>query len=338
MILAGDIGGTNTTLALVSEAKGHFIVSARSRFATNELANIEEAMERFKAEQESLWGGLTDCCLSAAGPVVDNRCTMTNVSFTIDGDRIGRELGVTTHLINDFSAICYALPLIETHDEIAALTLAHPDGTTPAPTGSVRAVVGAGTGLGTGYLIEDRGHYAAHASEAGHTDFAAPDAVTAEFKAFMAERYPTPPGVEPYVSGQGIRNAFHFFVESGRLERDETVQGILALDQSEVPAAVSDAADTHNGLAEIMRFFVRLYARFARNTALYFLPGAGLYVAGGVAAKNQKWFIEDHLFMREFEHNYNDRITPLLRSTPVLLIQDYDISLYGAAHAARCLQ
>jgi glucokinase len=338
MILAGDIGGTNTTLALVGEQNDRFVVHARRRFATGELLNIEEAIDLFRAEHKTPWPELSECCLSAAGPVTNNYCAMTNVSFGIDGNKLAREIGVPTHLINDFSAICYALPLIETHDGIDAIKLTHPDGSTPEPSGSVRAVVGAGTGLGTGYLIEDRGHYAAHASEAGHTDFATPDELSAAFEAFIANRYRVRPGVEPYVSGQGIRNAFHFFVESGRLERDEAVNEILSLDHSEVPEAVSVAAEHHKGLAEIMRFFVELYARFARNTALYFLPSAGLYIAGGIAAKNQRWFLEDHAFMREFEKNYNDRITPLLRRTPVFLIQDYDISLYGAAHAAVCLR
>ncbi|MFP4376484.1 MAG: glucokinase [Spirochaetales bacterium] len=338
MILAGDIGGTNTTLALVSEDGGMFAVRARRRFATRGLANIEEALTTFQEEQNELWSGLSECCLSAAGPVTNNRCSMTNVSSIIDGHAIAKKLGVPTRLINDFSAICYALPLIETRDGIDAIELEHPDGSKPKPSGTVHAVVGAGTGLGTGYLIEDRGHYAAHASEAGHTDFATPDELSAEFGAYMANRYPIRPGVEPYVSGQGIRNAFHFFVESGRLERDKTVREILSLEHSEVPEAVSEAAAKHEGMAEIMRFFVKLYARFARNTALYFLPSAGLYIAGGIAAKNQEWFLEGHAFMREFEQNYNDRITPLLRSTPVFLIQDYDISLYGAAHAAICLR
>jgi glucokinase len=338
MILAGDIGGTNATLALVDELNGLFRVRASRRFATRELSSIEEAITTFREEHATLWPQLAACCLSAAGPITDNQCTMTNVSFAIDGDTIARDFGIRTNIINDFSAICYALPLIETHDQIDAIALEHPDGSTPDPSGTVRAVVGAGTGLGTGYLIEDRGHYAAHASEAGHTDFAARDELSEAFEAFMANRYPVRPGVEPYVSGQGIRNAFHFFVETGRLERDDAVNEILSLEHSEVPEAVSLAAEHHEGLAEIMRFFVRLYARFARNTALYFLPRAGLYIAGGIAAKNQRWFLEQHAFMREFDQNYNDRITPLLRRTPVFLIQDYDVSLYGAAHAAVCLR
>lgn len=334
MILVGDIGGTNTSLAAVSFDGRRFSVGVRERFATQSLSGIGEALDAFRERHEEEWGRIDLCCLSGAGPVRDNVCRMTNVSFVIRGDEVARATGVPTFVINDFSAICYALPLLDTHEEIDTLPFEHPDGSLPEPHGSVRAVVGAGTGLGTGYLTEDRGHFIAHPSEGGHADFGATDEEAEDFARYLRGRFELPPGAEQYVSGQGIANAFAWFVESGRLERDEAVREIQELPVSERPGAVARHAERHDGLGGVMRFFVRLYARYASTTALFFLPTGGLYLAGGIAAKNEPWFTTDHLFMRAFETNYNERITPLLRATPVVLIRDYEVSLYGAAHAA----
>ncbi len=334
MILVGDIGGTNTSIAAIEEDEGRFALQSRERFDTAALTDVKDALARFRDRHPELWRAARLCCLSGAGPIRDGICRMTNVHFTIDRADVERFVGIPVFVINDFSAICYALPLLDSHPRIDTTVFAHPDGTTPAPRGTVRAVVGAGTGLGTGYLIEDRGHYAAHPSEGGHADFASMDPVTDEFTRFLRRRFPQQPGAEQYVSGQGIANLFAFYYESERLDRDETVSQILGLPPTDRPGAVAAAAGTHTGCSHIMKHFVELYAQFASTTALFLLPFAGLYLAGGIAAKNERWFTDDHRFMRAFESNYNERITPLLRETPVVLIKDYQVSLYGAAHAA----
>ncbi len=334
MILVGDIGGTNTTIAALEHANGHFTLSERVRFATASLSSVGEPLERFRDAHPHIWREISLACISAAGPIVGRTCRMTNVPFVIECDEVEAVTESAAFLINDFSAICYALPLLDTHDSIRTSQFAHPGGQESEPVGSVRAVVGAGTGLGTGFLTEDRGHFTAHPSEGGHSDFPAGSTLELEFKNFMASRYSIAPGIEQFLSGQGIANAFSFQVETQKLETDALVERILSLPVAERPGAIAEGARSHDGLAEIMRLFVTIYARYARNAALFFLPRAGLYIAGGIAAKNVEWFRGDNLFMRTFEENYNDRITPLLKTMPVTLIEDYDVSLYGAAHAA----
>ena len=334
MILVGDIGGTNTTIAALEHESGHFQLVARERFGSATLSSVREPLQRFRDIHPDLWNDLDLACVSAAGPIRGRTCRMTNVPFVIEAGEIEDETGATTFLINDFSAICYALPLLDTHESIETSRFEHPDGTASEAVGSVRAVVGAGTGLGTGFLTEDHGHFTAHPSEGGHSDFPAGTEHERAFKQFMAAKYPVGPGIEQFLSGQGIANAFAFMSETGRLETDAVVSGILELPASDRPGAIATAANEHEGLADIMRLFVTIYARYASNAALFFLPRAGLYLAGGIAAKNVAWFRKDHLFMRAFEENYNDRITPLLRAMPVTLIEDYDVSLFGAAHAA----
>ena len=334
MILVGDIGGTNTTIATVEKRDDQFSIVHRKRYASAELSGMREALDDYLGSTEIAESEFEVCCLSGAGPVRGNRCSMTNVSWPIDGNAVEARLGISTFVINDFSAICYALPLIDTHDEIQTVSIPHTDGSRPKPHGPVRAVVGAGTGLGTGYLMEDHGHYTAHPSEGGHTDFAPLDDDMAAVQTYLEARFPTRPGAEQFISGQGIKNIYCCYRQTGRIRPDSTTLHIDGLPDAEKPGAVAQHATTHDGLASVMRLFVRMFARYASNTALFYLPSGGLYLAGGVAAKNERWILEDHLFMQTFEGNYNERITPLLRSTPVVLIKDYSVSLYGAAHAA----
>ncbi len=334
MILVGDIGGTNTTIATIEKRDDRFSIVHRKRYASAELSGMEEALDDYLSSADVVRSELETCCLSGAGPVVKNRCFMTNVSWPLDGDAVEAQLGIRTFMINDFSAICYALPLVDTHDEIQTVSIPHTDGSRPKPHGPVRAVVGAGTGLGTGYLIEDRGHYTAHPSEAGHSDFAPQDDDMVALQTYLEAKLPTRPGAEQFISGQGIKNIYNCYRETGRIQPDATTLHIDALPDAEKPGAVAQHATTHAGLALVMRLFVRMYARYASNMTLCFLPSGGLYLAGGIAAKNERWILEDHLFMQTFEDNYNERVIPLLRSTPVVLIKDYSVSLYGAAHAA----
>lgn len=334
MLLVGDIGGTNTTIAAVAHDSGRFSVKHLKRYSSTSLSGIEEALRDFLDTAVPPGADMELCCLSGAGPVKENRCDMTNVPWIIDGNGVGAFLGLRTFVINDFSAICYALPLMDTHEAIRAVPVPHSDGTIVAPHGPVRAVVGAGTGLGTGYLVEDRGHYTAYPSEGGHMDFAPLDAEMEIVRDYLDSVFPVKPGAEQYVSGQGIRNIYQAFRKAGRLGPDEHTARIDALADPEKPGAIAEVADTHDGFASIMRLFVRMYARYASSTALFYLPTGGLYLAGGIAAKNERWFLGDSLFMRTFEANYNSHVTPLLRTMPVFLIKDYAVSLYGAAHAA----
>ena len=332
MILVGDIGGTNTTLAVVRHEDGRFTIVDSRRYSSAGLSGLEVALSDFLESRP--WHNFSRCCLSGAGPVHNNVCTMTNVAWTIDGNQISTATGLPTFVINDFTAICYALPLIDTHPEIQTLAIPHTDGSTPSPQGRVRAVVGAGTGLGTGYLIEDGGRYTAFPSEAGHAAFAPFDDDTLLLQGWLDRKYSERVGAEQYVSGQGIRNIYLCMREAGRIGADSVTAGIDEAPLARIPEMVATHAPGHEGLASVMRLFVRMYGHYASNTALCLLPAGGLYIAGGIGAKNHSWLLDDNLFMSTFERNYNERITPLLKQTPVILIKDYSVSLYGAAHAA----
>jgi glucokinase len=269
---------------------------------------------------------------------------MTNVSWVISGDELAGVLGIPVRIINDFTALSYALPLLDVRDPdvITPLFPGGAEASWSSSSGRTWAVVGAGTGLGVGCLVESGGGFTAIASEGGHTDFAASDALSRELCVWLGERIGAIPETELVVSGQGLINIFHFFYERARAASgeggvSEKFREIAALVDWEKPACIARGAACDEGCAKIMRLFVRMYARVAYNVAVTFLPFAGLFLAGGIAGKIEEWFVRDDFFMKSFLAAYRPKIRDMLKSIPVYIIKDYGASLTGAANAARCL-
>lgn len=335
VVLAGDIGGTNTTLALVKTANRRYEILARERYASRELSSISEAIARARrAFSREHWRQVDRCCLCAAGPIDGNRSRMSNLAWEIDGDQVQRELDMPTRVMNDFSGICYGIPVLNRQSPEHFVAIPHSDGSCPAADGSVIAVVGAGTGLGLGFLTRlPDGTLTAHSSEGGHSDFAPFDEETLALRSFVSARYDAPPGAECFLSGQGIINIFDYVVSTSG-GPGSAVREILQLEPENRPPRISASAEQDEDCRRTMDIFVRIYARFAASAALHFFATGGLFLAGGIAARNQQLFLRDNRFMSTFEMNYKATIRPLLKRTPVSIVADYSVSLYGAAYAA----
>jgi glucokinase len=337
LTLACDVGGTNTSIALVGRVGTRFEILHTVRYSSQRLDSMETAIGKGLQELETAVPGHVpdDICISGAGPVRDNRCTLTNVSWQVDGSAIEAAFSLPTTVINDFTAISYGIPLLDVTDPEQITPLPRPDGTVPPPRGTVQAVVGAGTGLGVGYLVEHGGRFVTLPSEGGHAAFAPYDDLSAEMLQFVVAGDGAVPGTELFVSGQGLTRALRFFRETGRIPASSP----LAAPEPEDPAAaISIAASDGDPTArEIMALFIRNYARAASDAALHFLPEGGLFLAGGIVTKNEPLFLEDARFTSLFVRNYRRHISELLRSIPVYIVKDYAISLYGAAHAAYAL-
>jgi glucokinase len=336
IILAGDIGGTNTNLALVGRKKDKFTIIVECIYKSSEIASlvnpVKEVIATGKTKNQGLKVDL--CCISAAGPVENNFCQLTNCSWAIDGAEIKKAIGIDTLIVNDFLAVGYGIPTLDVNDKNQVTRLPSTDGSYPAQTGNTKLAVGAGTGLGVGYLIAEEGTYRAHPSEGGHSGFAAFDAETQELKAYIEKKVGgISPGTETFVSGQGISNIFNFLKDVKGMKLDGVLKDIDKVKDEEKPALISKNAKSNDTCKKIMQLFVKMYGRFAGSLALIFLPTSGIYLAGGIAAKNEELFLEGNLFMKNFEVNYNPNIQPLLKKFPVYIIKDYSISLYGAANA-----
>lgn len=336
VVLAGDIGGTNTTLALVSTSNKRYEILERKRLGSRELTSVSDALHQARrAFGIELWRNIGSCCLCAAGPVDGQRARMSNLGWDIDGEQVQQELGVATRVINDFTGICYGIPVLYRQSPEQFVAIPHTDGTVPEPSGSVIGVVGAGTGLGVGFLTRmPDGSVAAHPSEGGHSDFAPFDDETLALRSFVASRYDDIPGAECFLSGQGIVNIFDFVVSDTGGALSPTVQEILRLEPGDRPPSISANVDGDAACRRTMDIFVRVYARFAASAALHFFATGGVFLAGGIVPRNRDLFLRQDRFMSTFERNYKATVRPLLRRVPVHIVADYSVSIYGAAYAA----
>ena len=339
VILAGDIGGTNTNLALIGKKGGTFTLLLDRHYRTKEEPSLIEPLGRFLEEAGREHPGMMPelCCISGAGPVVDGRIVLTNAPWAIDAKAIESAFTIPTSLINDFTAVSYGVLLLDPTNAEQITRLPHGDGSFPPPMPGVRVVVGAGTGLGVGFIVKVRNKIEAFPSEGGHVTLPVYDDETRGFQRWLEAKYGFTPGAEAGVSGQGIGNVFAYLAEREEAAGKKpaaAAKAILDAPAIERPAMVAGAAGSDPLCAASMDMFVKLYARVAADHAASFLPPGGVFLAGGIPAKNEERFLEGSRFMAMFEKSYATHIRSILAKTPVMIVKDYSISLYGAANAA----
>src|SRR5215470_8651402 len=159
MLLAGDIGGTKTNLAVFSHETGWRLPIAEATFPSASYPSLEALVREFLSQHNF---SIDHASFGVAGPVVASHGAITNLPWMMDEVQLQRELHIqSVHLLNDLDAIAHAVPYLEPGD-LHALNAGQ-----PVSTGAI-AVIAPGTGLGEAFLTWDRTHYQAHTSEGGH--------------------------------------------------------------------------------------------------------------------------------------------------------------------------
>jgi glucokinase len=179
------------------------------------------------------------CCISAAGPVEKNYCQMTNCKWAIDGEAIKKSVKVDTLVINDFLAVGYGIPTLAVDDPKQITRLPTTDGKFPAPAGSTKIVVGAGTGLGVGFLTNDDGKYRAHPSEGGHSGFAAFDEETIKLKEYVAKKLAWPPEPNRLSPVRALPTSINYLKDGKKLVMDGVLKEIDQAKDEDKPALIS---------------------------------------------------------------------------------------------------
>ena len=317
MILTGDVGGTNTRLAILERtSEQRFQKHASMTFASRDHESLEAAVSLFL---ESVGESYPQAAFGVAGPVIDNRCSATNLPWTIDAQQLKRRFGLAhVVLLNDLEAQGAGIDFLDDAQcHVLQEGVAKPGN---------RALIAAGTGLGQAGLYFDGVRHHAFATEGGHTDFAARDELEIELLRYLMAKLGGRVSWERLLSGQGLVNIFSFFVENqGRAPVSE-------LRESPTAPAISQAA--LEGRCEVadaaLELFVSLYGAEAGNLALKTLSVGGVFLGGGIAPK-----ILDRLkgpnFMKAF--TTKGRMSPLVQEMPVRVLMDGDTALYGAAGA-----
>jgi glucokinase len=333
-LLAGDLGGTKTLLRLVTAADPDRAQFERS-YHSPTYPNIIAIVRDFVAAAQTQLGQIeiASACLGIAGAVIDRASYLPNLEWHINAEELERELHIPTlKLINDFTAIGYGIPQLQPID-LHVLQAG-----TSIPRAPI-AIIGAGTGLGQGFLIHNGGHYQVMPTEGGHVDFAARSRQEFElFEYICKSKQLDRISVERVLSGAGIVSIYQYLRDTGNFSETFDVANVVRLWESSTAAVDPTAAISAMAIAKTdplsqatMKMFVSLYGAEAGNLALKTLPYAGIYIAGGIAAKNLP-LLTDGTFMAAFNHK--GRVSNILAEIPVAVVLNPQVGLLGAVAQA----
>lgn len=344
-LLAGDTGGTKTILLLAESVETETGTTKlnplyEERFVSAEFPDLVPMVRQFLEMAASALGYAPNpekACFSIAGPVVNNTCTLTNLSWLLDGERLENDLALAhVQLINDFVAVGHGILGLEDTD-LEVIQPGQPQADAPV------AIIGAGTGLGEGFLIRQGTGHRVFGTEGGHTDFAPRSELEFQLLKYLRDKLSLPRiSVERVVSGMGIVAIYQFLRDRQAMsEAPEVAEAIRTwerqaglTEKSVDPAAVIAlaAAEQNDPLSrKTMELFVELYGAEAGNLALKLLPYGGLYIAGGVAAKNLT-LMKSGIFVDALIDK--GRMRPLMERIPVYVILNQKVGLLGAALVA----
>ena len=321
MILAGDIGGTNTRLALIEKRDGRLVPAAEARYRSREHASLETVLRAFLGANP---GSIDQAAFGIAGPVRAGVCDATNLPWVVDAARVAREFGIQrVGLINDLEANAWGIATLAS-DDVAVLNPGENDAT-----GNL-ALLSAGTGLGMAGVHWDGTRYRPFATEGGHVDFAPRNRLEIDLLEFLLKQFPRV-SYERVVSGPGLQNIYRFLRETGRGEEPPWLAARLR--EQDPNAVVSQAALSGESAlcVQALDMFVALYGAQAGNLALTLLATGGVYLGGGIAPKILPK-LKDPIFLNAFLTK--GRMRPLLETMPVRVILNDHTALFGAARYA----
>lgn len=332
-LLGGDIGGTNADFGIFGIRNRQPELLLAARFPSQKLDTVVPTLNSFLDHAVSKYGvAIKKACLGAAGLISANHdlCQPTNVTWTISVKEILAKTSLNSvFLINDFEAIGYGINLLHPADPGDVMQVRSGK---PVPR-ATRAVIGAGTGLGKSILVYSKSHHAylpLH-SEGGHADFPAQDELELQLLGFVGKKRKLvePVNYEELLSGRGIESIY-LFLKSAAPTRQTKITDLINSSKDKA-AVIAKYRHQDEVCRETFRLFAKFYARCAKNFVLDTLAQGGLYIAGGIAARNPDIF-KSRDFLDEFIRV--NKLRNILQNTPVYVIVNENVGLMGAALAA----
>jgi glucokinase len=329
MILASDIGGTKTNLALFEEASdstrhGVGAMAASQSFPNRRYPSLEAILSEFrqKFSQKIQYAGI-----GIAAPINQGVAQMTNLSWKIDSQALSRLLGIgRVALVNDLEATAYGIDLLAPQ-QFCTLNVGQ-------AVDDNRALIAAGTGLGMAGLYKDARGYVPISSEGGHADFGPQSELEINLLRYLQKKFNGHVSYERIVSGPGLVNIYSFLRDEKIGYEDAWLEQEMAqADKTNWAALISRAGMSGKSrmAQQAVDMFTQIYGATAGNLALMMKSLGGFYVGGGIAPK-----MLDKLKDGAFMHAFTDkgRYKGLMTNIPVHVILDDKTALYGAARAA----
>ncbi len=321
MILAGDIGGTNTRLGFFELEGDRLKAAAMDVYPSREYESLDEIVVKFVAKHDQR---AERACFGVAGPVISGRSRVSNLDWDVDADRLAQRLGLNTvTLSNDLEVNAYGIASLAPEDFVVL-------NEGEADASGNEALISAGTGLGEAGLRWEGRCHRPFPSEGGHVDFAPRDKTEADLLFFLMKEFPHV-SYERVLSGPGLYNIYRFLLDTGREEEPKWLAEQIR--ESDPPVVVTRCALTGQSqlCAEALDLFVSIYGAEAGNLALKLMATGGVFIGGGIAPRIVEKLLEG-TFMDAFVDK--GRMTPVLERVPVRVIRNDRAALLGAARLA----
>jgi glucokinase len=322
MLIAGDIGGTKTDLAIFSAEAGPLVPLAQEQVHSADYPSLQVMVKEFLAREKK---PVDRGCFAVAGPVISGRVKATNLPWLVDEGSLAGELNISrqsVRLINDLEAIAHAVPILRPSDVVTI------NKGEPVSKGSI-AVIAPGTGLGESFLTWEGTHSVPHSSEGGHADFAPTDKRQIGLLEYMLAKSDHV-SFEHVCSGIGIPNIYGYLRDVERIPQDAGVTALIdsAHDRTAaiVKHALGDTGQSQLCVATIDTF-ISILAAEASNLVVKVLATGGLYIAGGVAVHSLAALSRPE-FMQSFTRK--GRFAEMMSRIPIHVV----VSPAGLAGAA----
>jgi glucokinase len=332
-VMGLDVGGTNTNIGVAGVKDGKTSLLFSLNFKTKQLESLIPAINQTMEYSKDEYGiDINAACIGAAGVVSNSEdyVELTNINLNISARKILEKTTLSNvRIINDFQAIGYGINILDPNNKNDVYIVR----SKKVRSNSTKAVIGAGTGFGKSILVFNHNikAYIPLESEGGHSEVPLHDDFEFDLANYIKEKIgiEEPLPYEEVLSGRGLENVYYFIRE--KLDNSDSKYSKEIDYSNNKPELISKYKDKDKICKKTFKLFAKFYGRCAKNFVLDSMASGGLYIAGGIAAKNKEIF-ESKQFIDEFENAY--RRSAILKKVPIYVIINYDVSLLGACFAA----
>ena len=322
VLLAGDIGATNTKLAFYSLKGGLFRPDQETSLRNKDFNDFMDLIDSYLGSTPREFNGI---CLGVAGVVISNQVQVTNLGWDIDGAELKKKYNLEgSWLLNDLKALSYAVPNLRDED-LEIIRAGTPVKDSPI------AVIAPGTGLGEGFLIWDGGEYQPQSTEGGHTDFGPINELQTNLLNYLQNKLPRV-SYENVCSGIGIPNLYEFLRDEGYADEPDWLHNKLEKGENPTPIIFNSALDPEKDCdlcKQTVALFAEILGAEAGNLTLKTLAQGGIYIGGGIPPRILPW-IKGEAFINAV--NQKDPHTEWMTQVPVMVITNPIANLIGAAY------
>jgi glucokinase len=331
-LLAGDMGGTKTLLALYGSDGSQLQLLHQQRFRSGEWASLEPMIDSFLNNRPADLPAPGHACIAVAGPVRHREAKITNLPWRLREADLARAAGLERlELVNDFGVLIYGLPHFDDSQQVILQDGEQDHGPL--------AILGAGTGLGMARGLQSEQGLVAMASEGGHREFAPRNEAEWNLACWLKQDLGVSRlSIERIVSGTGLGHVAHWLLQ----KPDAVMHPLRSVAEAwrrnspnDLPAQVSLAAEGGDPLMQrALQLWLEAYGSAAGDLALQELCTGGLWVGGGTASKQLKG-LQSASFLNPMHDK--GRFRELIEGLRITAVIDPDAGLFSAACRARML-